>query len=112
MPAGYEKAFTALADPTRRLIFEKLSRGASAVVDIARNLPVTRPAVSQHLKVLVAARLVKSSRDGTRHIYDIDQGGLTAMREYLDRFWSGALSAFKDAAESEEKKRRRGRYDS
>ncbi len=101
-----ENAFTALGDGTRRRIFETLSRGPQAVVDIADRVPVTRPAVSQHLKVLMEAGLVKVHQEGTRRLYEIDPRGVLAMRAYLDSMWDHALHAFKKVAEE---KGRRGR---
>ena len=95
----YENAFVALADPTRRQVFERLRKGPRAVGDIADGLPVSRPAVSQHLRVLKEARLVTAYRDGTRQFYAIDTQGLNAVREYLDSFWGDALNAFKAYAE-------------
>ena len=96
-----QPGFAALADPTRRHIFERLARRAMAVGDLAKGLPVSRPAVSQHLKVLKDAGLVAEERDGARHVYRVDARGIEAMRSYLDRFWDRALAAFKDAAERE-----------
>lgn len=93
--------FAALADPTRRQIFERIARRALAVGEIAEGLPVSRPAVSQHLKVLKDAGLVTDERDGTRRVYRVDPKGVEAMRRYLDRFWDRALAAFKAAAEKE-----------
>jgi DNA-binding transcriptional ArsR family regulator len=93
--------FTALGDPTRRMLFERLGRGACTVGDLARGLPVTRPAVSQHLKVLRTAGLVHCTARGTRRIYRIDPRGVEAMRDYLDQFWDRALSALKTLAEQE-----------
>ena len=92
-------AFAALADPTRREVFEHLARGPQAVGDLALGLPVSRPAVSQHLKVLKDAGLVTDEADGARRIYRIDPQGLGAMRAWLDRFWDGALDAFKAEVE-------------
>ncbi|MFN7982171.1 MAG: metalloregulator ArsR/SmtB family transcription factor [Vicinamibacterales bacterium] len=92
-------AFAALADPTRRDIFERIARQPSAVGDLARQLPVSRPAVSQHLKVLKTAGLVVDSRDGTRRIYAVDPTTLAAVRQYFDTFWILSLSRFKAAAE-------------
>lgn len=89
----------ALADPTRREIFERLAAAPSAVGELARELPVTRPAVSQHLKVLKQARLVSDRPEGSRRIYQLDPDGVGALREYLDRFWTRSLAAFKTAAE-------------
>ena len=93
--------FAALADPTRRQIFERLARKPLSVGAIADDLPVSRPAVSQHLRVLKDAGLVVDERDGTKRVYRIDPRGIEAMRAYLDRFWDRALAAFKAAAEKE-----------
>jgi len=89
----------ALADPTRRLIFERLAKGAQPVGRLARGLPISRPAVSQHLAALKAAGLVSDHAEGTRRIYRIDPNGLAAMRSWLDRFWTATLEAY--AAEVE-----------
>jgi DNA-binding transcriptional ArsR family regulator len=97
----YANAFIALADPTRRAVFERLRKGPRAVGDIAEGLPVSRPAVSQHLKVLKEARLVTAYRDGTRQFYAIDTQGLADVRAYLDTFWGDALNAFKAYAEKD-----------
>ena len=93
------KAFAALADPTRREVFERLSRGPRAVGDLANNLPVSRPAVSQHLKVLKEAGLVTDRPDGARRVYQIDPQGLGQIRAWLDQFWDVALEAFKAEVE-------------
>ena len=93
--------FGALADPTRRAVFERLRRGPRPVGELARDLPVSRPAVSQHLRVLKDAGLVTERREGTRRLYRIDPDGLAALRDYFDEFWNEALTAFKAAAESE-----------
>ena len=93
--------FYALSDPTRRQIFEKIARRPLSVVEIADGLPVSRPAVSQHLRVLKDARLVTERKDGTRRVYRLDPEGVAQMRNYLDRFWDRALDAFKAAAEEE-----------
>ena len=90
---------TALADPTRRTIFELLADRPSAVVELARELPVSRPAVSQHLKVLKDAGLVVDRPDGTRRIYQVDPAGVAELRSYLDQFWKRALTAYKAAVE-------------
>jgi DNA-binding transcriptional ArsR family regulator len=90
---------TALADPTRREIFERLVDRPMSVQELADRLPVSRPAVSQHLKVLRAAGLVLDEAVGTRRIYRSDPDGLAALREYLDGFWNRSLHAFKRAAE-------------
>jgi DNA-binding transcriptional ArsR family regulator len=86
--------FSALADPTRRQIFERLRSGEMAVGEIARELPVSRPAVSQHLKVLKQAGLVADRPAGTRRVYHIDPQGLGALRAWLDQFWELALAAY------------------
>ena len=99
--ANASERFAALADPTRREIFEKLARRPLAVGEIAEGLPVSRPAVSQHLKILKDAGLVTMHAQGTRNVYQIDFRAIAAMRAYLDRFWNKALAAFKDAVEKE-----------
>jgi DNA-binding transcriptional ArsR family regulator len=99
-------ALTALADPTRRTIFELLADRPSAVVELARELPVSRPAVSQHLKVLKDARLVVDRPDGNRRIYQVDPQGVAELRSYLDQFWSRSLAAFKAAVELHEEDKR------
>jgi DNA-binding transcriptional ArsR family regulator len=95
-------AFAALADPTRRRVLERLAGGPRAVGDIAAGLPVSRPAVSQHLKVLKEAGLVSDRQDGARRIYAIDPAGLGAMRAWLDQFWDVALAAFTAEIEREQ----------
>ena len=95
-------AFAALAEPTRQQIFERLARKALAVGDLAEGLPVTRSAVSQHLKILKDAGLVTSRTEGTRNIYQVDPRGVEAMRDYLDRFWERALANFKREVEKED----------
>jgi DNA-binding transcriptional ArsR family regulator len=99
--AYHGAALTALADPTRRAIFERLADRPCAVGELAKELPVSRPAVSQHLKVLLDAGLVSARSEGSRRIYGIDPDGVGALRAYLDRFWNRALAAFKDAVEQE-----------
>ena len=99
MVTNAARVISALADPTRRAVLEKLRDGPRPVGEIARDLPVTRPAVSQHLKVLRDAGLVGDRSVGTRRIYYIDPKGLGAMRAWLDQFWESALAAF--AAEVE-----------
>src|SRR5207302_11399026 len=94
-------ALDALGDPTRRAILERLLAGPLPVGEIARGLPVSRPAVSQHLRVLRQAGLVSERRQGTRRFYRLDPSGLASLRGYLDRFWTEALAGFKAAAESE-----------
>jgi len=91
--------WTALGDPTRRAIFEHLAERPSAVGELARQLPVSRPAVSQHLKVLKDARLVSDRPAGNRRIYQLDRDGLGALRADLDRFWTKALVAYKATVE-------------
>jgi DNA-binding transcriptional ArsR family regulator len=95
----YDRALGALADPTRRAIFEFLSDRPSAVGELAARLPVSRPAVSQHLKVLKDAGLVAEERQGNRHIYQLDPSGVAELRDYLDRFWTQGLAGFKAKAE-------------
>jgi DNA-binding transcriptional ArsR family regulator len=96
---AYGNALQALADPTRRQVFERLGRGPMPVGQLAKGLPVSRPAVSQHLKVLKEAGLVTEEQDGTRRIYRIDPHGLARLRAWLDQFWEIALDAFKAQAE-------------
>jgi DNA-binding transcriptional ArsR family regulator len=91
----------ALGDQTRRAVLELLRGGPRAVVDIASELPVSRPAVSQHLRVLKGAGLVTERKDGARHLYRIDPDGLAVLWTYLESFWADALAAFKDAADEE-----------
>jgi DNA-binding transcriptional ArsR family regulator len=100
--ANQNQIFAALADPTRRQVFERLLTGPAAVGDIARGLPVSRPAVSQHLKILKEAGLVADRADGTRRIYHIDPRGLGALRAWLDRFWGTALAAFQAELEKDQ----------
>jgi DNA-binding transcriptional ArsR family regulator len=95
-------ALTALGDPTRRTIFERVSAGPCAVGELAANMPVSRPAVSQHLRVLKEAGLVSESAQGTRRIYRIDPRGVAAMRDWLDTHWASALDAFKAFADAQE----------
>src|SRR6476661_5892580 len=92
--ANADRVFTALTDPTRRAVFERLRHGPRAVGEIARGLPVSRPAVSQHLKVLKEAGLVDDRSEGTRRVYQIDPGGLEMVRAWVDQFWEAALGAF------------------
>jgi DNA-binding transcriptional ArsR family regulator len=98
---AYQSALVALADPTRRSVFERLLDGPQPVGRIARGMPVSRPAVSQHLKVLKEAGLVTDRAEGTRRVYCIDPHGLAAVRRYLDQFWDQALTAFAAEAEKE-----------
>jgi DNA-binding transcriptional ArsR family regulator len=92
----------ALADPTRLAVFEGLRGGPRSVGDLASGLPVSRPAVSQHLRVLKEAGLVTDERQGTRRLYRIESDGLAELRAWFDSFWDSALAGFKAAAESEE----------
>ncbi|MQY27903.1 ArsR/SmtB family transcription factor [Nocardia aurantia] len=90
------EALDALGDPTRRAIFERLGRGPCAVGELAAELPVSRPAVSQHLKVLEKAGLVTCTAVGTRRVYRLDPRGIDALRAYFTHFWSTAMSAYRD----------------
>ena len=100
----YGNALTALGDPTRRAIFEHLADRPAAVVDLAALLPVSRPAVSQHLKVLKEAGLVRDAPVGNRRVYSLDPAGLTGLHDYLDRFWNTALHSFKERVEHQHQK--------
>lgn len=91
---AYEEVFSALAEPTRRRIFEDLRLRPMTVGELARRQPVSRPAVSQHLRVLESARLVRVRPEGTRRIYSVEREGLEELRRYLDGFWSDVLSAY------------------
>jgi DNA-binding transcriptional ArsR family regulator len=102
----YDTALSALADPTRRLVFERLKAGPQSVGAIARGLPVSRPAVSQHLKVLKEAGLVTDRPEGTRRVYAVDPQGLGALRGWLDQFWDQALTAFQAEVERAAKQER------
>src|ERR1700744_5447340 len=95
----YDSALNALADPTRRAVFERLRRGPASVGDIATGMPVSRTAVSQHLKVLKDAGLVRDEAHGARRLYEVDPNGLAEIRAWLDNFWDDALSAFKAEVE-------------
>jgi DNA-binding transcriptional ArsR family regulator len=98
---AYQTVFLALADPTRRQVFEQLRHGPKPVGVIAAKMPVSRPAVSQHLGVLKKAGLVADRAEGTRRVYYIDPHGLASIRVWLDQFWEDALTAFKSEAEKE-----------
>jgi DNA-binding transcriptional ArsR family regulator len=100
---AYGKAFAALADPSRRHVFERLRAGPLSVGAVAKGMPVSRPAVSQHLKVLKEAGLVTDRAHGTRRVYSIDPQGLAAVRSWLDQFWDDALAAFQAEAERKPK---------
>jgi DNA-binding transcriptional ArsR family regulator len=102
---AYENSLVALADPTRRRVFEKLKSGPQSVGEIAHGLPVSRPAVSQHLRVLKQAGLVADRAEGTRRVYAIDPHGLGVLRRWLDQFWDTALQAFAEEVERSEKSR-------
>jgi DNA-binding transcriptional ArsR family regulator len=95
----YGNALAVLADPTRRTVFERLRRGPLPVHALAAGLPVSRPAVSQHLKVLKGAGLVEERSEGVRRIYSVRREGLMELRNWLDGFWDEALTAFKAEAE-------------
>lgn len=97
----YDKVLDALGDPTRRAVLERLVRGPLPVGSLAEGLPVSRPAVSQHLRVLREAGLVSDRQVGTRRIYAVDPAGIAAVREYWDQFWSHALDQYRALAESE-----------
>jgi DNA-binding transcriptional ArsR family regulator len=105
-------ALDALGDPTRRRVLELLrDRGEQPVGHLAEHLPVSRPAVSQHLRVLAGAGLVTARRDGTRRLYAVDDEGLRALRAYLETFWDVALASFQEAADraADDRSRRRDR---
>jgi DNA-binding transcriptional ArsR family regulator len=97
--AYQDTALATLADPTRRLLMERLRAGPQPVGALARGLPMSRPAVSQHLKVLKEARLVIDRAEGTRRVYQIDPHGLGEIRRWLDQFWDASLAAFRDEVE-------------
>ena len=101
---AYEAALVALSDPTRRTVFERLVSNPTSVGDLASNMPVSRPAVSQHLKVLASAGLVTVRVKGTRRIYAADPAALRTLRDWLDSMWDQALKAFAEAAEQEASK--------
>jgi DNA-binding transcriptional ArsR family regulator len=102
----YEEAMNALGDPTRRRILERLAAGPKAVGELARGLPVSRPAVSQHLRVLKTAGLVSERPEGTRRVYRVDPGGIVALRAYFEDFWDRALADFQTEAEARERSKR------
>ena len=104
--ANAARVFDALHDATRRTVLERLRDGPKSVGEIANDLPVSRPAVSQHLKVLKDAGLVNDRSEGTRRIYHIDPKGLGAMRAWLDQFWDSALASFAAEVERQEKERK------
>jgi DNA-binding transcriptional ArsR family regulator len=98
------ESLAALSDPTRRAIFERVAARPSSVGVLAHGLPVSRPAVSQHLRVLREAGLVRETPEGTRRIYRLDPRGIAAMRDWLEVQWAAALDAFKDFADTQEKR--------
>ena len=98
---AYGQVMDALGDPTRRAVLELLRRGPRAVGELAEHLPVSRPAVSQHLRVLKDAGLVHDRAEGSRRLYSMDPKGLDEARRYLERYWDAALQAFADATEEE-----------
>jgi DNA-binding transcriptional ArsR family regulator len=106
---AYGTALAVLADPTRRQVFERLRSGPRPVNRIAQGLPVSRPAVSQHLKVLKDAGLVEERSEGVRRIYSLRREGLMELREWLDSFWGEALDAFKLEAERSYQAKKRGK---
>jgi DNA-binding transcriptional ArsR family regulator len=97
---------SALGDPTRRAVFELLAEGPSPVGELAQRLPVSRPAVSQHLKVLKDAGLVTDRHVGTRRLYQLNPSGVAALRAYFERFWNQSLAAFKEAVEQANEEQR------
>jgi DNA-binding transcriptional ArsR family regulator len=97
----YEAALSALDDPTRRLLLERLTQGPRSAGDLAHGLPMSRPAVSQHLRVLREADLVTERREGTRRVYRLNPRGLVQLRAYFEDFWQRALADFKDSADHE-----------
>ena len=102
MDAYLQAGLDALGDSTRMAIFQRLANGPMAVHELAETFPVSRPAVSQHLRVLKEAGLVSETPDGTRRVYRIDPRGIGAMRDWLDQHWDNALTAFKDFVETSE----------
>jgi DNA-binding transcriptional ArsR family regulator len=109
MVPNVERALDALGDPTRRQVFRRLRNGTRSVREIAEGMDVSRPAVSQHLKVLKAAGLIVVRAEGTRRMYAVDSRGIEALRGWLDGFWDEALAAFKKAAERAAKNERNPR---
>jgi DNA-binding transcriptional ArsR family regulator len=102
-----DRVLDALGDATRRAVFKRLRAGARSVGEIAQGMDVSRPAVSQHLRVLKTARLVTDRAEGTRRLYAVDRRGIAALRGWLDGFWDETLAAFKQAAECEAAKERK-----
>jgi DNA-binding transcriptional ArsR family regulator len=104
-----DRVFDALGDRTRRTVLKRLRGGARSVQEIADGMDVSRPAVSQHLRVLKAAHLVTDRAEGTRRLYAVDPRGMETVRDWLDGFWDETLAAFKEAAEREASKERKRR---
>ena len=98
---AYQTIFAALADPTRRQVLQHVAAGPKAVVDIAALMPISRPAVSQHLAQLKLAKLVREERSGTRHVYQIDRMGVDALQSWVDLLWTEALANLKTLSEGE-----------
>lgn len=107
MTAYQTSPWDALGDPTRRALFERIVRSPVAVGELAAEMPISRPAVSQHLRVLKDAGLVRDRAEGTRRVYSVSAAGLTKLRSDLDRFWDHALMAFKDAVERPPRKEKK-----
>lgn len=97
---GYQATFNVLADPTRRALLERLEAGPLPVGRLAAGLPISRPAVSKHLRLMKDAGVVRMTEEGTRNLYEIDLGTLEEVRKYIDRFWSTSLVRLKEAAET------------
>lgn len=104
---GYQTTLQVLADPTRQALVERLRAGPLPVGKLAAGLPVTRPAVSKHLRLMKDAGVVRMTEDGTRNLYELDLRTLDEVRRYLDRFWDASLNRFKEAAEASWKRRKR-----
>jgi DNA-binding transcriptional ArsR family regulator len=102
---GYQATLEVLADPTRQVLVERLRGGPMPVGKLAAGLPVSRPAVSKHLRLMKEAGVVQMTEDGTRNLYELDLGSLEELRRYLDRFWEGSLERFKSAAEQSYEKK-------
>jgi len=109
MPMAAQAQLAALGDPTRRTIFERIDRKPMSVTDVAAGLSVSRPAVSQHLRVLSHAELVRHTTQGTRNVYQINARGVEALRAYVDALWSRALADFKAVAEASYQPKRRSK---
>jgi DNA-binding transcriptional ArsR family regulator len=103
--ANYADQLVALADPTRLAVFERVAKGPAAVHEIAKGFPVSRPAISQHLRVLKDANLVFDQQIGNRRVYHLNPEGIESLRAYFDRFWAHALESFKTFAENTQPKK-------